>query len=224
MEVTDVAAQKRRGRYNIFIDGVFRLGLSESILALYNLYVGKDIDEGLIKEIQEREFLYRLYDRCVRKLGNRPHSERELRTYCRQVLRKESLKEGAKKAHFSRTTSSEMSELNSDILIEKTMARLSDEKLVSDTEFASWWVEQRMRGGAKGWRMIAAELMKKGVDRKIIDECVVTEGQELRSARGLVKKLRQRKSLDEEKIKRRLVSRGFSWDVIKQVMKISDDE
>lgn len=114
---------------------------------------------------------------------------------------------------------------NSDI-IEKVVATLKEQKFVNDEQFAREWIRSRTTYRMKSKRIIKIELLKKGIDRDLIDR-VMNEGTE---ETGPVNDLEQAKKLAESRIGKYkgmskneiyqklggfLARRGFSWETIK---------
>lgn len=213
MRITQIDPQKKRDRYNVSIDNHFWSGLSGRTITEFKLYPGKEVTDADLDEILQKEIDGRVYDRCIRKVGLRPQSEWELRTYIGNVLRKNLNKwlgSGVQediKAAIPRTESN-------------VMTKLQDEGIVSDETFARWWVDQRNRSGMKGWIAIRAELLQKRVPPSIIDSVRLSGGQERAIARRAYEKYCRR--VDVNKCKQRLAGRGFDWDIIEEVLK--DDE
>ena len=215
MEITDVSPQKKRGRYNIFIDDVFWGGVSERVVAKYNLYSGKDTEDLDLDELFAEEIEGRLYDRCIGKLANRPQSEFEIRRYIQNVLWKK------KRSWFGKTEYEKSYDRLSNEFGESVVRRLQRNKLLSDEAFAKWWVEQRVRHGLRGWGMIRAELGAKGISNEIIESVKIGDSVERNIAREAYQKYCKRKGLDKDSCVRRLQARGFSWSVLEKL--ISDE-
>ena len=217
MQVTSTSPQKKRGRYNLNIDGEFWCGVSERVIAKYNLYKGKAVDKSLLEDVFRDEICYRLYDRCVRKLANRPHSIKEIERYLTDVLWKKG------KSWFSGTPYEQSYKKFKPALIQETVDKLGKEKMLDDEVFASWWVDQRTRNGRKGWYLIQSELKEKGVDLEIIRNVEVSDDVERDAARKAFEKYCVRRGISKEKCIQRLKSRGFSWDSIRELVDELDE-
>jgi regulatory protein len=112
--------------------------------------------------------------------------------------------------------------------VDETIARLIDQKLLDDAEFARQFARAKVVGAGASRRRISAELARKGVARSVsdtaIDELGETEGIDLSAAihRLAEKKWRSLAKLDEETARRRLYGflarRGFGPDEIRSVM------
>jgi regulatory protein len=140
------------------------------------------------------------YDAAVRYLASRPRSVSEIKRHLR---------------------TKRFDEAEQDRAIDQLRAQ----RYIDDEAFARYWVEQRAKFRPKGQRAIASELMQKGVAREIID-LVLGEADpdaETKRARESIRRPMTRwLSMDENERKRKihqyLVTRGFSYDVIEEVI------
>ncbi len=138
----------------------------------------------------------RLFSSCLKQLGIRPRSEKEIRD--------------------------SLSKKSSDTdLINQIVGKLKSENLINDSEFATWYVESRSRSRPRGLRLLQYELSQKGVSA---DNLQLTTDNEIALAKkALEKKLILWSNLPklEFKIKaqRFLNSRGFGWSAIEEAVK-----
>lgn len=212
MEVSDVTPQKKRGRYNLFVDGEFWFGVSERSIAKGNLYKGKTISEDELEGVFLSELQYRVYDRCIRKLANRPNSHAEMERYIRSVLWKK------RQEWFGKTRFESNFKQYERMISEHVLGLLETNGLISDESFAKWWVEQRTRNGQKGWILIQSELQQKGVSREIIESVRITDEEKQKLIRRSYDAICKKRNLSRERCIQRLLSRGFSWDEIREVL------
>jgi regulatory protein len=140
------------------------------------------------------------YDAAVRYLGSRPRSVAEIKRH----LRTKRFDEAAQ---------------------DKAIDQLRAQRYIDDEAFARYWVEQRARFRPKGQRAIVSELMAKGVARETIDVVLgeADPDSETKRAREAIRRPMTRwLSMDEPERKRKihqyLVARGFSYDVIEEVL------
>ena len=54
-KVTKIQAQKRKGRYNVFLDGQYAFPVAETTLIEFRLMNGVELTDDQIKEIKDRE-------------------------------------------------------------------------------------------------------------------------------------------------------------------------
>jgi regulatory protein len=217
LRITNIAAQKKKSRFNVFVDGTFWSGISASALASHNLYTGKEVTETFLGEVFRSDVESRLYDRCIRIIGVRPRSEKEVRGYLERVVWVKG-NDWLKGSWYEQ----ESSLLHN--ASEAVQKKLHKARLLDDDAFAKWWVEQRVRRGMKGWMVIRAELLAKGVSSDLVDRYKIEGKDEYDHARRVYKKFCKSASVTREQSIRRLLSRGFSWDVVKKVVHITDED
>lgn len=212
-KITAIKPQKRLGRYNIFLDGKFALGLDENNLAASGLRLGQEIDEVALQELKQKGFEGKLLDKALRFLSFRPRSEHEVREYLTKKI---------PKAEFPTDKST--------VEADSVVIKLKEMGLLADRSFALWWLEQRQsQGQPYGRRRISLELQQKGIERAVIDELTSGLGaaSELVPARkAALKKVRLYSGLPERerraKLTAYLMRRGFGWPTIKELLKEPD--
>jgi regulatory protein len=144
--------------------------------------------------------LDKFYERTLRFLSFRPRSEKEIRDY----LKKKN---------------------SDDLTSKKIIEKLKEHKFLNDEEFAKWWIEQRTRVKPRADRVIKFELKQKGIDPFIIEELIGdNEKSDFDKAFALAEKRMKRlekiedKKIVFEKLGRFLASKGFNYDIIKEVI------
>lgn len=112
-------------------------------------------------------------------------------------------------------------------LIHEVVDELISKNFLNDYEFCKAYFEERFYRKKIGINKIKAELIKKGIDRKIIEDVIhsIDDNSSIDNAYELAKKKLnsyQFKKLDNQKIKQKLFSflssRGFQSDVIFKVI------
>ncbi len=176
--------------------------MDEEIVAVLGLKVGQEVDKKRIKEILHKEEIKRAKDYAFKLLSYRPRSIKEIQ-------------DRLKKKDYS-----------SKIILEviKSLKRL---KFLNDKEFARMWVESRIKTRPMGRYRLYQELIQKGIDRDLIEKILndYREEEEIKLARELAQRKLKRsyQNLDEVTTKRKLYGflqrRGFSYDIIQEVMK-----
>jgi regulatory protein len=115
-------------------------------------------------------------------------------------------------------------------VVERIILSLKEHKFINDNDFASWFIEQRLRFKPKSIRLITVELQQKGIKREIIEQAFIdlqkddsrdVSSNDLDSAIQLVeKRIAKYKHLDKQDVYNKLGSylarRGFGWDTIKK--------
>lgn len=205
-QITAIESQKRRKahRFNVFVDGQFSFACDEKILADENLKIGQNITQAKIENIISEYELSKNLDKVLNFLSFRPRSKKEIENY----LKKKNLGEDEKK------------------LILKKLEKL---KMINDLEFAKFFVESRVKFRPKGKRLMAAELVQKGIARQIIEKVLQdAEISELDLAKEAISKnlpkfLKLPKFEAKNKIAQFLARRGFPWETIKTIIDSQQD-
>ncbi len=198
MKITAIKAQvKNENRVSVFLDGKYSFSLTLDQLLEQKLKKNDELGESDVKQLKKLSDEGKLKARALEWLMNRPHSRREFRDY---MFRKKAEKDlmGAWESEF----------------IEKGY--------LSDENFARWFAENRLRKN-KSRRAITSELASKGISREIaertLNELIDDEVNDEESLKKLIEKLKKRSRYqDEEKLKTYLISKGFRYGDIKQVL------
>lgn len=198
--ITALKPQRNNKRVNIYLDGKFSFGIDLENLVKFNLKIEKEYSEKEIREIIKKAEFQKTYDKLLRYSTLRPRSKREVKMW----FKKHKVHESLHKELFDK------------------LKRL---ELLDDTKFAKWWVEQRITFRPRGKRALMAELRQKGIDRYIIDEVLVKADMD---EKEMAKKLLERRKYRWEKLNKLevrkkksefLARKGFSWEIIKQLVK-----
>lgn len=197
--ITDLKPQRNKKRVNVYLDGRFSFGIDLENLVRLNLKIEEEYSEKEIREIIKRAEFQKTYDKLVRYSTLRPRSKREVETWFKKY-----------KVHES--------------LHDELFSKLKRLELLDDTKFAKWWVEQRITFRPRGKKALMAELRQKGIDRYIIDEILTeTDIDEKKMAKKLLERRNYRwerlNKLEARKKKSDFLARkGFSWEIIKQLV------
>ncbi len=198
-QITAIKPQeKRKNRFNVYLDGQFALAISNELLVREGLKLGQELSSEKTEELVAKDRLGRAQDRAYHFLSYRPRSEKEIYDY----LGKKKLKDEEK---------------------EKIIKKLKEEKLIDDLEFARWFLEQRQTFRPKGSYALRQELRQKGIGEKIIDQVLPNREEELSLAeKALVKAEKKYASFlgreKKEKLMAYLRRRGFSWEAVKKAV------
>ncbi|SHN28541.1 recombination regulator RecX [Gracilibacillus kekensis] len=210
-EITKITTQKKsKYRYNIFLtennQEYYGFSVNEDILIDYHLRKGMLLTPELIEQIQEQDSSYKVYTLSVKYLSFRMRSEQELIDY----LQKKEVE---------------------DTYIEEVIHRLKKEKLLDDTAFSEALVRTRVQTSSKGPMLIKKELMDKGLQAPLIEEALKHYSFEQQFEK--VEKLARKKlnsstkksfKQQEDSVKQTLLQKGFTFDVISEVINSLDVE
>ncbi|MFD1067294.1 recombination regulator RecX [Oceanobacillus locisalsi] len=138
--------KKQKHRYNIFFNtpagDKYGFSVDEDILIKFRLEKGMELDDELMKTLQEQDSLHNIYTLTINFLSYRIRSEKEVITH----LQKKEVE---------------------DEQISVIMQRLKKENLLDDQQFADMFVRSRMNTSSKGPKVIEQELFEKGVNGSI---------------------------------------------------------
>jgi len=205
--ITKIETQKKNPkRRSVFLEGKFAFGLDEEVLYKYGLKEGEEVDQRKIEQIIQSEAKKEAKDIALKFLSYRMRSEKEVRD---KLKNKEFVKD----------------------IIDEVIEDLKRVNLVDDYEFASAWIRDRISNNPRGKALLKQELYKKGIKeetiKKVLREYFKDEDEELNLAKKLLEKRKKRyENLEKKVAKRRMMSfllrRGFSYDIVKQVLKIEE--
>lgn len=166
------------------------------------------------KETEEQ-----LLNKAFQLLSYRPRSHREIR------LR---LSRFARRRRFPAATES----------IKRVLNRLKKKGKIDDLEFAKWWIGQRVEFKPRGKKLLRSELLKKGVDERLINQALAYHWTGEEDALGTVRKAvsetelarraadKKAKALLEKdekefskKLRAYLLRRGFEYETAKSTAK-----
>lgn len=164
MILTGIERQKnRRGRYSLFADGEFVLGIRADVLTRSGLRRGDTITRETIVQLQHDESLAEAKAVASVYVGRRRRTEEEIR-------RKLSLKE-----------------FPADV-IEMVLTTLRDENLVNDEEYVRAYIHDAGLGKPAGIILLNSRLRAKGIPRSILERTLrqcIPLGEEAEAAKRL---------------------------------------
>ena len=195
-KITALVVQKRNpNRVNVHLDGEYAFGLARIVAAW--LRVGQELDEEKLKRLQVEDARERAVQQALLFLSYRARSESEIR----QNLRKHEMPEE---------------------VIEETLARLRQDGLANDGQFAQAWVENRITFRPRSRRMLAMELRQKGLDDEAVSSALEDVDDEPLAYEAARKRASRLKGLEwadfRKKLSEFLARRGFSYSVIAPVV------
>lgn len=157
--------------------------------------------------MDDKEDYQRLLDVSLKLVSIRPRSEKELRTFLIQKVKKW--------------------KITNETVIEQVISRLSELDYVNDYKFTQWWIDISYKTRHKGERIVKAELFQKGVSRDIIEELInKPENRESSDPAPIHQLMYKKLSLlkAEPPIRRKhklfqyLIGRGYNSDTVKKII------
>jgi len=98
---------------------------------------------------------------------------------------------------------------------EKVVERFNEVGLVDDERFTELYIRSAQYSG-KGWRRITRELQQKGIDVQYLEPPLDEE--ELERASQVIARFTVETYKDRERLLRKLVTKGYSYGIAKQVV------
>ncbi|MCH7963582.1 MAG: regulatory protein RecX [Bacteroidetes bacterium] len=203
----------KKGAKNVAVhcDNDEVLFLSVDIFYKSGLKKNDEISDERFSSLIKENRLFHIKQRAFRYLGRRQHSICELRIKLKQ------------KGYETE-------------LINQVLDVLKQKNYLDDTKFAEIFVEEKIKLKLWSEQKLRSELIKRGIESEIISDVLVnkiSEEDKLNNALIIASKkydtLRNR-NVDKDVIKRKLItflnSRGYNYDVIKEVCEeliIEDD-
>lgn len=207
MKITAIKQQVRlKDRYSVHIDGVYSFSLSEQALLDSRLASGQELDQQQVSAYKQLSADDKLYAKALRWVAMRLRSQWELRQY---LQRKDAAPD----------------------LAEDITQRLTRLGFIDDAAYARTWVENRRQLKPTSIRKMQMELRAKRVSDEHIQAALRPESDnstfgepappvnDLESMRQLVvRKRRQIKYHDNDRLMQYLARQGFGYDDIKRVL------
>lgn len=205
MIITSIEEQKKKGRYNIFLDGEYAFGLYKETIYHFGLRTKDELDEKRIEELTSYDEINFGKKVAYRFLNFKPRSEKEVR---------------------SKLKGHKLSEESINIIIDS----LKEFKFINDEQYAKMYIESKISLKPEGRRWLNVRLAQKGIGKETAEKTVeenYSEETEFQKARELYlkyeKKLKDKTTVEKkQKCYRHLLSKGFSFDLINRVMKLED--
>lgn len=195
VKITAIQAQKRKGRYNIFIDGHYRFPVSDEVLIQFRLHKDQEITDDQIKVITDADSTSKAYNKALDYLSYQLRTEKEIIQYLQQH-------------EFT------------DLQIEPVLQRLRTQGYINDLEYAKSYVRTIAKTSDKGPKVITQNLRKKGVLENDIETALdeFPFEDQLQNSIKIAQKLahkyhREAFKIQIQKIKNGLFAKGFSSEI-----------
>ncbi len=201
MIITAIKQQEKlKDRYSVFVDGRYSFSLSDTALLESKLVPRQELKPADVKRYQQLSLDDKVYANAMRYAAMRLRSEWELRSYLQR-----------KKA--------------SPDLSDNILNKLMKLGFINDEIFARSWVENRRLLKPTSKRKLQQELKVKRVSDDIISAVLADSDDAEQSALRdmIVNKRRQTRYHDDLKLMQYLVRQGFSYDVVKNALKGTEE-
>lgn len=232
LRITDIKqAVKNQDRVNIFVNNKYSFSLNIAQVVDFKIKIGRELTEEELEEMKKASTFGKEYQRALEWVLMRPRSIRETMDYLRRRAVKQTFWGNSQ---LRRGLSDEPRDDGSEERPQKDCLQLSAEEhkviidhliakgYLNDEKFAEYYVENRFVKKGISKKRLKMELMKKGIDSKIIENVLESD---VRNDEEEIKKIiaKKRNKYDDEKLIAYLVRQGFSYDLVKDLVYCSSD-
>ena len=198
MKISKITIQKKnKDRCSIFIDGEFKFGLTKDLVLQYGLYEGAEITDQEIEVLLFQAEKAKIVNRAYKILHYRQRSVKEMRDRLLKI---------GYEVEFV------------DAVINEMVA----DSTLDDERFARAFVNDHTSLKPKGNRYILNELTKKGISKETIERLLRDRDEKQMVSEYIKHKARNlniHTRKDRQKLLRRLLNRGFSSDLVYEILK-----
>jgi len=208
-EITRLTVQKNDSdRMSVFLDGAFAFGVHQDLVLKHQLVTGRRLSPDEHLALIEEDKVMRAKGKAFDYLAHKARTETEVR----RKLREKDYASG---------------------VIDQVVAYLHDRGYLDDEAYAHEYVRRRFSHKGYGPVRLRMELKKRGIDRHLAETAVdrlFEENDQLPAAQAQAEKKWSRIAREDDPRKRRdklyrhLKRRGFTYDVIQQVIDEMEDE
>lgn len=199
--ITKIEAQKRsKDRVNIYVDEEYFMAVYAELVYTHSLKKGMEIDKDSLESLLHDEMYMKAKNKALSILSKSDQSEKKLR---------EKL----------------LNDYDENI-VEEVIEFLKGYKLINDTLLAEKIVHDNMNLSKFGKNKIKQNLYNKGIAASDIQDAIsqIDPDEEYENAKYLAeKRLKRLKGEDKNKINQKiyqhLAYKGFSYDIIKRVLR-----
>ncbi|MCT2907207.1 recombination regulator RecX [Schleiferilactobacillus harbinensis] len=204
--ITKISAQKRPGRYNIFLDGEYAFAVDEGVLVQFALAKGQELTPDQIARIQEQDNFRHAYNIAVNYLAHQLRTRHEI---------------------WAKLEEKEVPPA----YIKQVAAELTEQGYLDDHAYRDSFVRTQMVTTENGPTIIERKLREKGISPELANREAITDiftpAEQLATLAKLIAKQRnhyRRNSAREQerKIRQHLYTKGFAGDLITQAMDAAD--
>ncbi len=194
-KITRLVVQKKNpGRVNVYLDGEFAFGLYKTTAAW--LEVGQILSDEKIKKLLDEDQKAEVYTKALKYISYKQRTVRETT----RKLQSDGYDEG---------------------LISETIARLSENGILNDKNYAEQWVDERKKYKPRSKRALRQELQRKGIPENLI-QSAVEDIDDFQSAYDIAEgRIWRYEGLSEFEFRKKLgtylTGKGYQFDVISEV-------
>ncbi|MGN0813490.1 MAG: RecX family transcriptional regulator [Candidatus Coproplasma sp.] len=198
--ITSIEPQvKDKSRCSIFIDGRFYCGIKLEVAVKYRLKAGMTVDKTFLDNIQLETEKSQALDKALTHISSSPKTRKQIADFL------------SKKGYV-------------EAVINYVFERLDYYGYADDRQYCRMYAES-VSGKSK--KAIEVELLKRGVDKGIIEEELADLSNDEDEVFCLLKKYLRGKPLSKENIYkgcRYLISKGYDYDTVKSASERIDED
>lgn len=205
-KITKIETQKRKGRYNIYLDEEYAFPVDEAVLVKHVLFKGMEVTKEFQQQLEQEDNFSKAFSRAVNYLSYSLRSEKEVR-------------DDLVKHEFSLETAVNVIE------------KLKEMKYIDDLTYAESYTRTAANLNGKGPYNIRQELKKRGIKETVIEQALLEYPMDQRVENGIAaaKKVlkRTKRSSSKEttnKVRQGLMQKGFNNDEITEILDQVDTE
>ncbi len=193
-EITSIEPQiKDKSRCNIYVDGRFYCGIKLEVAVKYRLKAGMRVDKAELDKIQLETEKSQALDKALTHMSASMKTQKQIRDFL--------LKKGYVEA-----------------VINYVLERLEYYKLIDDAAYCRAYVNS-VKG--KGKRALEADLIKRGADKRVIEEVLEETVEDEDEAFAILSKYLRGKTVDKQTMYKGfkyLLSKGYGYDTAKAAL------
>jgi SOS response regulatory protein OraA/RecX len=196
---------KSRDKVKLIFEDGSNIRVSETTLAKYLLFQGKDIDRDLIANIALEDMQSDIIAACIDLISRRPRSKYEISKYLERKYK----------------------DIINNELKEQIISYLIAKSYLNDQLFCQWWIENRINFRPKSSLELAKELGEHGIDmdtaRAAISQFYNNETESEQLQKLLFKKFNLHSLMGlDPKQKQKVISyflrKGYNYELIKSTL------
>lgn len=200
MKITKmVMSQKDKNKIHIYLDNEYFTDINVEVVYKLNLKKDKEIDLELLDKIKAEEDFNKCYTKALTLLSKTLKTKKQLKDYLYQK-------------EFSTQT------------INMCIEKLEKINLINDDNYCKRYIEQEK--SKKGKLAIKNSLILKGINKETIEKNLIDIDNQKDAINTLIKKYMKNKTYDMkniQKLKRYLLSKGFSYNEINSCVGENDE-
>ncbi|WP_105956320.1 recombination regulator RecX [Apilactobacillus quenuiae] len=196
-KITKISAQKRKGRFNVYIDDHYAFPISENVMIKYRVFKGMEVDEKLKHQLINADNISKLYSKAIDFLSHQLRTESEI---------------VKKLSNFTEDDSS----------IETVIKQLKDQHLINDQNYADSYVRTEVKKQDKGPSNVYFKLKSKSISEDKIQNAVenfYSDEDAIKNCIVQAKKIFNKHKRDAfknriQKTKVSLIKKGYNNDIV----------